>query len=36
MIEIDGLTKRYGSVCALDQVSFAVPDGQIMEQYVNV
>ena len=30
MIEIDGLTKRYGSVCALDKVSFTVPDGQIM------
>jgi ABC-2 type transport system ATP-binding protein len=30
MIEIDGLTKRYGSVCALDQVSFTVPDGQIV------
>jgi ABC-2 type transport system ATP-binding protein len=30
MIEIDGLTKRYRGVCALDQVSFAVPDGQIV------
>lgn len=30
MIEIDRLTKRYGSVCALDHVSFTVPDGQIV------
>lgn len=30
MFEIDALTKRYGSICALDRVTFAVPDGQIV------
>jgi ABC-2 type transport system ATP-binding protein len=30
MIEIDALTKRYGNVCALDHVSFTVPEGQIV------
>jgi ABC-2 type transport system ATP-binding protein len=30
MIEIDALTKHYGSVCALDQVGFTVPAGQIV------
>lgn len=30
MIEVDALTKRYGSVCALNEVSFTVPDGQIV------
>jgi ABC-2 type transport system ATP-binding protein len=30
VIEIDTLTKRYGSICALDRVTFAVADGQIV------
>ena len=30
MIEVQAVTKRYGSICALDNVSFTVPDGQIV------
>ena len=30
MIEVEAVTKRYGSICALDNVSFTVPDGQIV------
>jgi ABC-2 type transport system ATP-binding protein len=29
MIEVEAVTKRYGSICALDSVTFTVPDGQI-------
>jgi ABC-type Na+ transport system ATPase subunit NatA len=30
MMEIDALAKRCGSICALDRVTFAVLDGQIV------
>ena len=30
MIEIEAVTKCYGNICALDHVTFSVPDGQIV------
>ena len=30
MIEVDGLTKYYGGFLAVDGVSFAVPEGQVV------
>ncbi|HEY7659783.1 MAG TPA: ATP-binding cassette domain-containing protein [Actinomycetota bacterium] len=30
MLELDGLTRRFGDVVALDDVSFSVPEGQLL------
>jgi len=29
MLEFDGLTRRYGEVVALDDLSFSVPSGEV-------
>ena len=29
MISVDGLTKRFGSITGVDNISFSVPDGEI-------
>ncbi len=29
MLELEGLTRRYGSVVALDELSFTVPEGRM-------
>ena len=30
LLELDGLTRRYGAITALDNLSFSVPSGQVV------